>query len=228
MRSRDGRSLAELVLVFWLFAFVLLAVGRFLSVHGRLATSQRERVRVTEAVRTVAVVLGSEVRYLSADDMSPAAGDSLRLRATRGGGTVCGGAGEWLHVRYRGARLPDPAKDSVVLLTEGGTSAHAVIAALPDTMCGESLRLRLAPAPAAALGFLLVFEPGSYHLDGGALRYVRGSAGRQPLTEAIFQDPSLAAAGTDLMATLPFNPDSVRVAAGTRRLLVARLNGSVP
>ena len=49
---------------------------------------------------------------------------------------------------------------------------------------GERWRLGAAPADPV---LLRLFETGSYHLSGGALRYRRGSGGRQPLTAAVLE-----------------------------------------
>jgi hypothetical protein len=42
------------------------------------------------------------------------------------------------------------------------------------------------PVPGALV--VRVFERGSYHVSGGALRYRRGMGGRQPLTLDVFDD----------------------------------------
>ena len=42
------------------------------------------------------------------------------------------------------------------------------------------------PVPGALVA--RIFERGSYHVSGGALRYRRGMGGRQPLTLDVFDD----------------------------------------
>ncbi|HSH46572.1 MAG TPA: hypothetical protein VK966_12080 [Longimicrobiales bacterium] len=183
-------SLAELVLVLCLLPLLLFGVTRFLMLNERLARELRDLRRGAEARRTAQVVLGGELRYLMPGE-AVLEGDALYVRAFRGGGRVCRGAAETLELEYRGMRLPNPAKDSVVLLTEGSEVVRGVRSSARSEVCGpDGVRLTLdVPAPPAVWG--MVFESGSYHAADGALRYRRGAEGRQPLTEAIFRDVQL-------------------------------------
>ncbi len=124
--------------------------------------------------------------------------DSLRLRAFRGTGVVCaaGRSANEVVVAYRGDRLPDPAKDSLEVTTGEGvvhpldlSGSPAAAVTCPGTDSAEvALRLTAAWAiPPGAL-FVRVFESGSYHLTGSALRYRVGSGGRQPLTPEVWVD----------------------------------------
>lgn len=186
--ARPGVTLPELVLVAWLFALVLLALGRFASAQGRLAALGTDRIRAADAARTAGLVLGGELRYTSPPDRTPAR-DSVRIRAVRGAGTLCGLDGDRIRVRYRGLRAPDPSKDSVLLITGSDTrgSVHAVTGVAADSNCGPAIRIALDPPPGAGAGLALLFEAGSYHLSGGALRYRRGQGGRQPVTEVLLR-----------------------------------------
>lgn len=186
---RAGSTLPELILVAWLFAVVLMGLARFASAQGRLAALDYDRVRAADAGRTAYLILGGELRYTAAPDRV-AGRDSVRIRAVRGAGALCGWDGAEVRIRYRGLRAPDPDKDSVLLITSSDTrgSVHAVTASAPDPACGSGVRLKLEPPAAASAGLALLFEPGSYHLSGGALRYRRGRGGRQPLTEVLLRD----------------------------------------
>lgn len=129
----------------------------------------------------------------------------MRIRAFRGGGATCPGVtpGEgWVAVRYRGWRVPDPSKDSVLYLDGAGRRGVAdlvervrgdVPCALREGERGEWLRLSHAPDARPVL--VRVWETGSYHLEDRAFRYLRGRAGRQPLTAEV-----LDRSGTDLRA----------------------------
>lgn len=206
--GRPGVTLPELILVAWLFALVLLATARFAGAQGRLAAVGHDRTRAADVVRTTDLVLNGDLRYTAGPDVTPGP-DSVRLRAIRGGGTICSG-GDELRVRYRGVRRPDPEKDSVLVVTGRRTvgSAHAVTAVAADSVCA-GYRLRLDPRSAAPSGFVLVFETGAYHLADGALRYRRGRGGRQPVTETVLSDGWLEVGPDRLLARLRLHADTL-------------------
>lgn len=200
-------SIAELLLVFWLYGFVLLALAGLARGQSRLAAAQESAARRLELLRTAGVVLGAELRYLAPADLRDGAPDSLRLRAIRGGGTICDAAGDVLYLRYRGVRRPEPEKDSVLLLLPGAEAAAPVEEVGGGGACGD-LSVRVAP-PAAGLpsaGLALVFETGTYLVGEGALRYRRGAGGRQPLTETILRGGALAWERDWLRLDLAFRP----------------------
>jgi hypothetical protein len=157
----------------------------------RVARSLTDRAQAGEAVRLTAAVLQGEARRLAAGDVRAIASDSLAIRAFRGIGVPCHSAGATVYVRYRGDRLPEPAKDSVLAVLAvdtGGNSTVALLDARPDAhiMCsagpGERvLQLRLAASLDSAAA-VLVFESGRYFISNRALRYRIGAEGRQPLT----------------------------------------------
>ena len=246
MTGRAGAvSLAELVLVFWLFGFILTATAGFATAVGRLSAVQRDRTRTQEVVRAARVILSAELRHGVAAQLVAGGGDSLRLRAARGTGAICAAEGPELVVRYRGVRRPEPAKDSLLLVSASGARVAGAITAVAGTdRCGGALLVRIEEPPGAGIGegggagglevpgVALVFESGTYHVQGGALRYRRGAAGRQPLTEALLHPSSaLEAADGRVALRLVLRPDSLRTAAPgpVLRERVTRLNpGSVP
>ena len=183
--GRGGVTLPELILTAWLFALVLVATARFATAQGRILALSHERIRAADVARTADLILNQELRHASPADLTLTT-DSVRLRAVRGVGVVCGAVGAERRVRYEGVRRPDPTKDSAVVVTGSSTDGtrHAVTGVVGDDGCGD-YRLALSPAPVAPSGLVLVFETGSYHLSGGALRYRRGRGGRQPVTEAL-------------------------------------------
>lgn len=225
MIARKGGTLPEMILVAWLFGFVLLGLARFAAAQGRLAAASHDRVRAADVVRTADLVLNGELRRAAVDDWRMDR-DSIRLRAVRGSGTLCGSAGSEARVRYRGVRRPDPTKDSVILVTGTGTlgKAYAITGVTTDEECG-GYRLTLGEAPQAGVGLALVFETGSYHLSGGALRYRRGRGGRQPVTEAVLLDGWFERADAGVVARLTLHPDSIpRVPRRARAAVVRQLN----
>lgn len=214
MKNRPGTtSLAELVLVAWLFALVMGAVAGFGAQQRRLAELQRDRIRLEEAIRTGTVVMGTELRHLTAGDVRVDA-DSVRIRAFRGGGPVCEAGADVVHVLYDGVRLPEPAKDSVLLLHGEDERVVPLDVAASSSACGGSVRLRFAEplleSPSgdspAAPGMAWIFETGAYSLAAGAIRYRRGEGGRQPLTEVVLRDMGFEGTPTTLSARMA--PDS--------------------
>jgi hypothetical protein len=148
--------------------------------------------------RLAAIVVGKELRAgVRGRDWVVSDSDSLPLRAFRGWGPVCGpGTGPRdIVVAYRGERATNPAKDSVLIFTaDGWHQADLTRRASGASSCGADLGGRyetwtLDPPISGAL-VARVFERGSYHVSGGALRYRRGLGGRQPLTLDVFDERS--------------------------------------
>lgn len=209
---RRGTTLPELILVAWLFALVLAAAARFAGAQSRLVALTHDRARAAEAVRIPRTILAAELRALGDPDIVALSPDSIRIRAVRGGGPVCGADGSVVLIRYRGVRLPDPAKDSALLVGSEDPDgvAFPLMGAAVDDRCGGSLRLDLGTPTGLAGGWALVFEAGSYHVGDGALRYRRGAGGRQPMTETLFGAGGfvdLGPAGLEL--DLPLASDSL-------------------
>jgi hypothetical protein len=231
VRNRPGAtSVAELVLVSWMFAIVLAGIARFAGDQNRLAALQRDRVRYQEAARTGLIVLGAELRFTSASDISATSDDSVRLRAFRGGGQVCGAQNGSVRVVYRGVRQPDPAKDSVLLLGPDGVETRRIESVRQSTDCGGSLELVMDEPARASAAYTLLFETGAYVLADGAVRYRRGAGGRQPLTEPVFRDMAFQGDAGALHLHLPPDPDSLpRLAGAPVRARIRSLNqGSLP
>ena len=229
--GRQGVSLAELILAAWLFSFVLLGLARFAGAQGGLAARSHDRVRVTDLVRTTALVMRAELRYAAAPDLT-AGPDSVRLRAIRGSGVICSRDGGVLRVRYRGIRRPDPEKDSVLVVHDSATAGTvfrlSAVVGSDDASCGPGFQLTVEGTPPGR-GLVLVFEPGTYHLADGALRYRRGRGGRQPVTETVLADGGFRADPGTLTARLVLHGDSLRWAPTLdRRVLVHFLNPGPP
>lgn len=227
MTRRPGATtVAELLLVFWLYALVLAALARFLADHAGLAAGQRDLVRLREAARTAEVVLGTELRWLASADVNAGSPAAFAVRAVRGGGPACSVAAEELGVRYRGGRWPEPRKDSLLFVHRGGEAVRAVTGVSVGGCGGAGLLIGIDAPIAARGGLALVFEPGSYHAAAGAIRYRLGAAGRQPITEAIFRSaafaPGQGAAG--LRFTASVDRDSLPRAAAAVSLGLPSLN----
>ncbi|RMH15683.1 MAG: prepilin-type N-terminal cleavage/methylation domain-containing protein, partial [Gemmatimonadetes bacterium] len=221
--GRRGFTLIEVVVA---AALTSVLVGAAVALAGgsvALARRVAQGAETLAALRDTREVLAAELGAGRAglDWFAAPRGDSVALRAYRLTALVCAaGPGGVLVVSAAGWRRADPAKDSAVVLDDLGrwwtvdlVDAAAVAAGdrgvsragtpLPGPPCGaaapELRRWRLDP-PVPGARLLRVFERGSYHLSGGALRYRRGRAGRQPLTA-----PALRAVG------LAPEADAVRV-----------------
>ena len=120
------------------------------------------------------------------------------LRAFRGTGIVCppDGISNELVVSFRGDRQPDPEKDSVLLIGVDGSRTVAGLSGVGTAQeaCGVGPRppalWRLDRPVPVDIVLARLFERGSYHLSGSALRYRRGGSGRQPLTPEVWSMPA--------------------------------------
>lgn len=205
--ARPGVTLVECVVALVIGGLVTAAVASVMMAQAAVLRTASERSADADALRITAGVLRDELRWIDpARDVRAIAGDSLAVRLFRGGGAVCRTDVGSLAVDYSGARGPDPAKDSVLVLTTGAEAVFALTAA-ESTTCGSrpARRLGVAGALPGEPVFALIFESGTYYLRDRAFRYRLGREGRQPLTDERF-----APAGP--IATIA--PDSAR--AGVR------------
>jgi type II secretory pathway component PulJ len=193
--QHPGLSLLELTVAIAIGGVLCTILTAAFASTQRFTRLQQQRVAVAEARRVTATILMAELRHLlPSADLGALERDSVALRAFRGAALVCEVAGEVALVRYRGLRAPEPAKDSVLLVGSATDEpAHALLASHTTAsgcllIDGELLyRWNIDPGPEPGT-LLLLFESGSYHLSGGALRYRRGASGRQPLTAELFDD----------------------------------------
>lgn len=197
--STRGISVPE-VLVALLIGFVVIhlsldTMARLRSAQARLAA----RADGLVALRVTRHVLRSELRRGRPGEDWQVGGDTLGLRAFRGTALVCprDSVSDALQVSYEGVRWPDPSKDSLLLLTaHGGTVLRDLVATgAPSASCaletpGSPSTWLLDSAAPADVVLARLFERGSYHLSGSALRYRRGLSGRQPLTPEVWSSAS--------------------------------------
>ena len=199
--DRGGFTIIEVLVGFVLTALLLQVSWGAVAASRRAATRLLERSEGLETERIGWHVLLAEVSAgVPLRDWSVEGSAVLPLRVFRGMGELCQGQGTpsegW--VRYGGMRLPEPEKDSLLLLDAGGAwhPVRLVGRAPSGSTCpswpGEEVEHWSwePPVPGALLG--RVFERGSYHLENGALRYRLGAAGRQPLTPERLDDRASA------------------------------------
>ena len=188
--SKLGFTLVEAILVMALLALLVPTAWKLFSTFRSAGMRVAMTAEGLETVRTVAWILGEEFSgTIPGWDRWSDGGDSVSLRAYRGFAIVEGKMpGGGLRVCYRGLRSPDPAKDSVLFLTDGGGwRPHA----LGSRVRGEAgcsaggdgwTEIWIVDPESSSPVVGRLFERGSYHLAEGALRYRRGAGGRQPLT----------------------------------------------
>lgn len=209
MKARLGAvSLVELLLVMALSVPVFATWAAFARTQSRAAAAQQGAVRMHESLRAARIILQNEVRYALPVQWVAAGGDSLSFRAVRGGGAVCSVTGDELTVRYSGVRFPDPSKDSVLLISDSVVELAAIAGSAPVAVCDGGLRIELSAPPSLTPAFTLIFERGTYAIAGGALRYRRGAAGRQPLTEDILA-PGSGMSPSSRAIELTLRPENV-------------------
>lgn len=209
--GRAGASVVE-ALVAALLGLFLLSLG--LRTLARVRSAEAGFVARRDALVALRLsrhVLRTELGRSRAQLDWSVDADSLSLRAFRGTALVCSidSAAASIIVSYRGERAPDPAKDSVLLVGSDGLEVArdlVMAGAGPgcDTTGGAAGTWRLdSPAPVGTL-LARLYERGSYHLSGHALRYRRGGSGRQPLTAEVWSAstgwaPSGTRLGVDLI-----------------------------
>lgn len=216
MSRRRGASIVEAIVALFLGLFVmhlgLLTMHRLDRFEERVS---RRHDALLSARITRTVLRGELARGQPARDWSVAA-DSLALRAFRGMGVVCGAPASagTLVVAYSGDRRPDPEKDSVELTHADGTTSFARFdGAVPSSAaCALATPAESVdewtldpPAPGGAV-VARVFESGSYHLAGSALRYRIGAGGRQPLTPEVWSDGATGLTVRDSTVVLELGP----------------------
>lgn len=197
--AREGFSLAEMVAALTILMLLGTVLFGTLIAQMKLARGAAERALANDAVRSAVAIVTGEVRRTVPADVRALSPDSLALRSFRGLGLVCSAAGTVVTVRYRGDRMPDERKDSVLVVRAGREQAVQLLDArttVGDAACpGEdgytTVRLSLGEGGILAgdAAALLVFESGRYFLTSRALRYRLGAEGRQPLTAELMRHP---------------------------------------
>lgn len=210
-RGTLGATLIELAVSLVLVGFFAMALAALLQAAGQGARSAVERTDAQQSLRTVWSVLEEELAAgRPGIDWWVDEPAGVRLRAFRGVGVVCGvlpdGAG-WA-VAWAGHRQPVPRTeaggDSVQVWGADGRWHEGALEAAgvaPDEACpswggafaggapqGQPLQargLRWSGGGAARPLVVRTFVRARYSLEDGAFRYLRGGAGRQPLTPEV-------------------------------------------
>ncbi len=192
--SDRGISAVEALLAVSLGAGILLSALGLMSAQRRSANRLIAQADGLLARRVIRTVLGEELRRgVEGRDWWSSGGDSVRLRVFRGLAFLCpSGNPNRVLARYQGSRLPNPRKDSVLVLGPSGRwqAVDLIGRARTSLTCSdapsETVEFWVLNPPVPGGVVARLFEAGSYHLSGGAFRYRRGRGGRQPLTPEVF------------------------------------------
>ncbi len=191
-RGRGGFALAEAIVAGTLALLVTQVAWWVVAVQSVVASRVVQEAQILDEARLVRHLLGTEVGQGRGGVDWFLAGDTLHLRGFRGVALACQGQGsEGWAATLSGFRVPDPAKDSAVVLTASGRwevsrivrrrSASGSACRPPAGFSAEALVLD-PPRPGAVAA--LWFERGAYRFSGSTLRYRPGRAGWQPVTTA--------------------------------------------
>lgn len=194
-----GHTLVELLVAMPLGALLLALLLGTIVAQSRLAHGITARLGNAETVRITTGVLRHELRWANSEDVRGSGPDSVSIRLLRGVGVTCGAAARArVVVEYEGIREPNPVKDSVIVVHDGGQATFGLISSTSVTSpCTGASARELELSAAAPSGILLVYEVGTYYLSTRALRFRSGSEGRQPLTDESLQDAGTAFAFLD-------------------------------
>lgn len=126
-RAHSGFTLVELLVSLVLFGAVSGGLLSVALVAVRTADRQRDRARQETALRDAAAVIASELGDIApASDLAGFEPESVTYRAERGSGRTCGSDGSSIVLRdatFRSWRLPDPARDSLLVLMPADSSS---------------------------------------------------------------------------------------------------------
>jgi prepilin-type N-terminal cleavage/methylation domain-containing protein len=124
-----GFTLVELLVSMVLLGMVTGSITSAAMSAVRTADRSRERARQEGVLRELVAVVERELGDVApARDIGSIATDSITYRAGRGSGFTCGVEGGAVVVRdadFRAWRLPDPARDTLLLLLPGDSIAPA-------------------------------------------------------------------------------------------------------
>lgn len=189
MQTRSGSALLEVIVAALLGAIVTGTAVLLIQAQARIAHGTSDRSERNDALRSALAVLHAELEPIQPQsDLHAVSRDSVAARILRGLAVVCAQDKATVYTRYRGLRLPDPAKDSalyvgvehVVPILSARVDSAACTHSADEDVIAFSWR---AAAPHGSLW--LIFETGSYHLQNNALRYRRPGESRQPITNEI-------------------------------------------
>jgi hypothetical protein len=192
MRAREGMALMEVLVAGVLSTLVLGSAAALLQAQAKLAYDVSARSERNDAMRSAVLTLRAELRAIApATDLRAVGRDSIASRVFRGSAVICGFRSGVTYARYRGLRLPDPAKDSVVQVGAENTSVLLTVSqslgSCPHATGEDVLTFNVAAA--APVGSMwLVFENGAYHVSTQAVRYRQGADSRQPITNEVIND----------------------------------------
>jgi hypothetical protein len=181
-----GSSVIEALVALLLTTGLLIGVGALLVQHQRTARALAVRVEAIEAARLARDLLSMA---LASDPAARVGEAGLLVRTVVGVGERCDEEG-W---EYTGRRLPDPARDSLWIVTGAGRIRVMKLRSRGEADCGDGrdvrgMVLEADSALPADARVVRVFESGRFRVDD-AVRYGRLGSGAEPLSAAVL-DPA--------------------------------------
>lgn len=202
---RRGVALTEAIVAATLLLMLVQVSWWVTAVQSVVGTRVVTGSRILDETRLIHHVITAEVEQgRGGVDWRLDRGE-LHLRAFRGTAYRCSGQPvRGVAVAVSGYRLPDPAKDSVLVLHADGVWRPAALVGrsrrgVPrcEELDGFNAEVWHLDPPRTDLLVATYYERGAYRFSDGAFRYRRGNGGWQPLTgEGIEVDSAaLAPAG---------------------------------
>lgn len=202
--GRGGFAAFEWVLAITLTLVLVALSAQSVQHFVRRGFARLARAEWDQQAALAGSVLAAELgRASTPEDWTVHSGDSVRVRAFRGTGWICGtqpAPTPRVIVVFAGDRLPNPAKDSILIHgAQGRPSVRPLRGRRSGVTCPA---LPLTPAEAwdvggaiPTQGLLRLFESGAYSVSDGSLRYRAGRGGRQPVVGSTFDTASGLSAG---------------------------------
>ena len=190
LRTRGGFALTEAIVAATLLLMVIQVSWWVTAVQSVVGMRVVTGSRILDETRLIHHVVSAEVgQGREGLDWTLKDGE-LRLRAFRGTAYRCHDQpARGVAVAVSGYRAPDPAKDSVLVLSGDGAWSPAALvrrsrggSAGCEELGGFQAEVwHLEPARPDLLA-AAYYERGAYRFSNGAFRYRRGNGGWQPLT----------------------------------------------
>ncbi len=207
VHRRGGFALTEAIVAATLLLMVVQVSWWVTAVQSVVGTRVVTGARILDETRLIHHIITAEVGQGRNGVDWVAANGELHLRAFRGTAYRCHEQpAQGLGVAVSGYRAPDPAKDSVLVLSRDGAWRTAALSrrsrrGRPDCqeLAGFQTEVWHLDPPRPDMIVATYYERGAYRFSNGAFRYRRGNGGWQPLTgEGIVVDSAeLVPAGSN-------------------------------
>lgn len=206
---RGGFVLTEAIVAATLLLMLVQVSWWVAAVQSVVGTRVVAGARILDETRLIHHVITAEVGQGRGGVDWTLDNGELHLRAFRGTAFRCHvQPAQGVAVAVSGYRAPDPAKDSVLVLSRDGAWRNAALVRRSrrgslecQELAGFQAEVWYLDPPRADLLVATYYERGAYRFSDGAFRYRRGNGGWQPLT-----GEGIAADSTEIV---PAGPNGV-------------------